>query len=204
MANRIQLDRRTDLIPWTWEPFVGVVVAYLLTVLVTAQLARATSYLLAGHGWRWPASEAQLTSSLAIFAAHSSNGLPGRNVPQISPTLLITVLATFEALGLVALTVAIVGVFLRWGPTRMAGMASRSNAHDLLGMTRIRRHASVIRPDLYGTRNERHQTHASSSAPTAGSGPTSSDTSRLRGLMERMRWGERHISRNDGDGGGRR
>lgn len=204
MANRIQLDRRTDLIPWTWEPFAAVAVAYLLSVLVTAQFARATSYLLAGYGWRWPAPEAQLTSSLAIFAAHSSSGLPGSNVPQISPTLLIAVLATFETLGLGALTVAIVEVFLRWGPTRMAGMASRTNAHDLLGMTRIRRHAAVIRPDLYGTRNERHQIRRSTSEPAAGSDLSPSGTSRLRVLVERTRWGERHVGRNDTDGGGLR
>lgn len=38
----------------------------------------------------------------------------------------------------------------RWGPARMHGMATAAEAETLLGRTRLRRHAKVIRPDLYG------------------------------------------------------
>jgi len=38
----------------------------------------------------------------------------------------------------------------RWGPGRLQGMATRAEAELLLGRTRLRKHAKVIRPDLYG------------------------------------------------------
>ena len=38
----------------------------------------------------------------------------------------------------------------RWGPARLRGMATAAEAEVLLGRTRLRRHAKVIRPDLYG------------------------------------------------------
>jgi hypothetical protein len=48
-----------------------------------------------------------------------------------------------------------VGVWLsklvldRWGPGRPRGMASRGEAERLLGVTRLRKVRSVVRPDLY-------------------------------------------------------
>jgi hypothetical protein len=38
----------------------------------------------------------------------------------------------------------------RWGPARLRGMATAAEAESLLGRSRLRRHARVIRPDLYG------------------------------------------------------
>ena len=38
----------------------------------------------------------------------------------------------------------------RWGPGRLRGMASRGEAERLLGVTRLRKVRSVVRPDLYG------------------------------------------------------
>ena len=49
-----------------------------------------------------------------------------------------------------------VGVWLsklvldRWRPGRPRGMASRGEAERLLGVTRLRKVRSVVRPDLYG------------------------------------------------------
>ena len=42
----------------------------------------------------------------------------------------------------------------RWGPGRMRGMASRGEAERLLGVTRLRKVRSVVRPDLH--RKRRH------------------------------------------------
>jgi hypothetical protein len=47
-----------------------------------------------------------------------------------------------------------VGVFIlklvldRWGPGRLRGVASRGEAERLLGVTRLRKVRSVVRPDL--------------------------------------------------------
>ncbi|MEJ7742380.1 MAG: hypothetical protein WKF73_07435 [Nocardioidaceae bacterium] len=38
----------------------------------------------------------------------------------------------------------------RWGPGRLHGMASRSEAEQLLGRTRLRRAGRLVRPDIYG------------------------------------------------------
>jgi hypothetical protein len=41
-------------------------------------------------------------------------------------------------------------VLERWGPRRLRGMASRGEAERLLGLTRLWKVRSVVRPDLYG------------------------------------------------------
>ena len=45
-----------------------------------------------------------------------------------------------------------VGVYAyqRWGPGRMRGMATAAEAEKLLGVTRLRKVAGIVRPDLYG------------------------------------------------------
>ncbi|GAC1378586.1 MAG: hypothetical protein NVSMB48_00300 [Marmoricola sp.] len=150
MANRMQVDRRKESIPWTWEPFVGGLLLYVFLVLVIAQLARAIAYLLAGEGLRWPAADAQVSSAFAVFAGHSTAGLPGARVPAVDTTWLYICLATFEVLGLIVLTWAGIAALRRWGPARMLGMATRAEAQRLLGTARLRSHAGVIRPDLHG------------------------------------------------------
>ena len=45
-----------------------------------------------------------------------------------------------------------VGVYAyqRWGPGPMRGMATSAEAEKLLGITRLRKVAGIVRPDLYG------------------------------------------------------
>ena len=67
-------------------------------------------------------------------------------------------LAWVVAIELLALTAVLVGLKValgRWGPGRMRGMASRPEAEQLLGRSRLRRNAPIIRPDLYPTRRRR-------------------------------------------------
>ena len=40
--------------------------------------------------------------------------------------------------------------YQRWGPGRMRGMATAAEAEKLLGVTRLRKVAGILRPDLYG------------------------------------------------------
>ena len=155
MANRMQVDRRKESIPWTWEPFVGGLLVYVFLVLAIAQIARAIAYLLAGDGFRWSAADAQVSSAFAVFAGDSTAGLPGTDVPALNTTWLYICLVSFEVLALTALTWAGIAALRRWGPARMLGMASRAEAQKLLGIARLRSHAGVIRPDLHGHR--RHQ-----------------------------------------------
>ena len=43
----------------------------------------------------------------------------------------------------------------RWGPSRVLGMATPADAEDLLGLTRLRRNAAIIRPDLHAPKRGR-------------------------------------------------
>ena len=40
--------------------------------------------------------------------------------------------------------------YQRWGPGRMMGMATAAEAETLLGITRLRKVAKYVRPDLHG------------------------------------------------------
>lgn len=182
MANRMQIDRRRDTVPWTWEPFVGVILAYVLVVLAAAQLARSAAYLLSGNGWQWPAPDTQLTSAIAILAGHATVGLPRRHVPNIGHPLLVGSLIAIELAALLALTAGLRAAFRRWGSARMFGMATHADAEHLLGVTRLRRQAPVIRPDLYSRRIR--QTAAASREPISAAQPTSPARSGWLGLRE--------------------
>lgn len=153
MANRMQVDRRKESIPWTWEPFVGGLVLCALVGLVAAQVARGIAYLFAGDGFRWPTADAQVSSAFAVFAGRSAAGLPGTEVPTIDTTWLYTCLVAFEVLAATAFISAGVAAFHRWGPARMLGMATRTEAQKILGIARLRSHSAVIRPDLHGHPN---------------------------------------------------
>ena len=149
MAQRMQVARRKESLPWTWEPFVAGLALYVLVVLVAAQVARGIAYLLAGDGFRWPTADAQVSSAFPVLAGHSASGLLGTGVPVLGSTWLYVCLIVVEVVALTAVTWVGVALFLRWGPARMLGMATRAEAEKLLGLARLRSHASVIRPDLH-------------------------------------------------------
>jgi hypothetical protein len=51
---------------------------------------------------------------------------------------------------LLAICLVVLKLFMdRWGPERLRGMASRGEAERLLGVTRLRKVRTVVRPDLY-------------------------------------------------------
>ena len=162
MAQRMQVARRKESIPWTWEPFVAGLAGYLFVVLVAAQVARGTAYLLVGDGFRWPTADAQVTSAFPVLAGHSASGLLGTEVPVLGSTWLYSCLIVVELVALTAVTWTAAALFLRWGPARMLGMATRSEAEKLLGLARLRSHAAVIRPDLH--QHPSHHSHPNYSA----------------------------------------
>ncbi len=64
--------------------------------------------------------------------------------------LLWTAIGAVEVVVLVACVLGLKAGLSRWGPTRLQGMATPAQAEALLGRTRLRKHAKLIRPDLYG------------------------------------------------------
>jgi hypothetical protein len=70
------------------------------------------------------------------------------------PATLWTWVVLAEVMLLAVCVFALKMILDRWGPGRMRGVASRAEAERLLGVTRLRKNRTIIRPDLY--RKRRH------------------------------------------------
>lgn len=145
----MQRARRTNPYPFTWEIPVAILVAVSLLMVLGLQAGRSVANTVAGNGWVF-VDRAGLFSSLGgLFAGHADAGLTG--VPNPAGTgLMWTCIALTESLLVIGCLVALKLGLDRWGPGRLQGMATRAGAEALLGQARLRKHAKVIRPDLYG------------------------------------------------------
>jgi len=147
---KLQQARRTNPYPWTWEIPAAIAAGALLVMALALHAARALANVFAGGTFSFPA-RAGLFSSLGDLlsgdataelpdpaGAHASSG-------QLWFWIVVTELAVLIFLGLV-----LRWGMRQWGPGRIQGMASPSEADQLLGISRLRRNAAIIRPDLYG------------------------------------------------------
>lgn len=163
----MQRDRRRDPYPWTWEiPAAGALAGFLL-VVVSVHLARGVANLIAGAGWTWPATDSGRLSSgplgsplgssfwtslPGVLSGDAAAGLAAHQAASdlAGATLLWVCLVAIESIALAAGVGAAVYGYRRWGPGRMMGMATAAEAEALLGVTRLRKAAAIVRPDLYG------------------------------------------------------
>lgn len=150
-----QQARRRDPYPWTWEPPLAVVLAVLLVAALAAHLGRAVANRVAGAGWAFPDRADLFTSLPDLLTGDATAGLESIVEPVATADAVLTWIVVVELLVLAAVLVALKVGLGRWGPGRMRGMASRHAAEQLLGRSRLRRNASVIRPDLYPSRRRR-------------------------------------------------
>lgn len=155
MRERMQLARRRDPYPWTWEPFALWALILLMVLVVGLQVGRGLANWIAGAGFTWPHTDYVVTSVIAVIRGDAAAGLTNADhleqLGQLAdPGLLHGSLILTELAFLVGYTVATFLVLRTWGPWRVLGMASREEAERLLGRTRLRKVASVVRPDLYG------------------------------------------------------
>ncbi|MGL5823397.1 MAG: hypothetical protein ACRCYU_00810 [Nocardioides sp.] len=158
----MQRERRRNPYPWTWEIPAAAITVVVVVVVAGIQLARGIANLLVGAGWTWPdtttaggvptpVGTAFWTSLPNILAGDAGAGLAAPAPAEVAgPGLLWTCLALTQTLLLAATVGAGVYIYLRWGPGRMQGMATPAEAERLLGLTRLRKVAGIIRPDLYG------------------------------------------------------
>lgn len=156
----LQSGRTKDPYPFTWEIPAAVVAVWALLAVLAAHTGRAIANLAAGAGWTWPPSRALFTSLPALLAGDPRAGLasPGG---AASPAALAGWIVTVEVLLVAAMITGSAWVLRRWGPGRMKGMASQAEAEAVLGLTRLRRVAHIVRPDLHPAPRRR----------VAGSGP---------------------------------
>lgn len=222
----MQKARRQDPYPWTWEVPALVAIVLMLGLAVGVQVGRSLANLLSGAGWTWPIDQATFWRSLpAVAAGDASAGLAApwaASSGHASPALLWTGIGLVETLLLIAAGWAGVWSLRRWGPARLKGMATRPEAEQMLGLTRLRKVAGIVRPDLHGKHpasprgTRRHGSRDLGRAPAriaAGSSythpvnyeatdPTASSSEPGRGLSERFL--PKRTSRNDSNSKGRR
>jgi hypothetical protein len=169
----MQRERRRDPYPWTWEPAALAAALVGLGFVLAAQVGRSAANLLAGAGWTWPDTHtvgagtgtttgtglavpsplgAAFWRSLpAVLGGDAGAGLPAPVPADLAgPGLVRLSVTVTEVAILAALASLTIAVYLRWGPGRLRGMATPAEAERLLGLTRIRKVAAVVRPDLYG------------------------------------------------------
>jgi hypothetical protein len=144
-----QRSRRQDPYPWTWEMPLAIVVAILILVVLGVHLGRAVANVLAGCDWRFPSRVNLFRSLPAILRGDAGAGLVDLHGPGASPSSLLMCVAATELILLTTSVVLIKWGLDRWGPGRMRGGASSSEAERLLGVTRLRRSRKIVRPDLY-------------------------------------------------------
>ena len=149
----MQRSRRTNPYPFTWEIPLALVVAVLFLLLMGVQLGRSAANLLAGNGWVFVDRAALFTSLPGIIRGHADAGLGPLSRPP-GPAVLWGSICAVEGIILVICAAGMKWGLGRWGPGRLHGVATRAEAEALLGRTRLRKHAKVIRPDLYGASRE--------------------------------------------------
>lgn len=146
----LQASRRTDPYPFSWEIPVGIATGTLLALILGVQIGRGLACWFSGVGWVWPASRTLFTSLPDLLAGDAGAGLA--DPAQASLVSSSALMGWIVVVQLVTITLGIAAtgwLLRRWGPHRMKGMASPAEAERLLGLRRLRKVATVIRPDLY-------------------------------------------------------
>lgn len=157
----MQRERRRDPYPLTWEVPLAVTLTTLFVLVTGIQLGRSVANLLAGAGWTWPDPNAGTmpspigtafwTSLPRVLAGNAGAGLPSPAPADLAGRGLVWGSIALTELTLLAATIwAGIWAYQRWGPGRMRGMATPAEAEKLLGVTRLRKVAGIVRPDLYG------------------------------------------------------
>ena len=144
----MQRERVEDQYPWTWEIPLAVACGVLVVGVAVCQFARSVANWFAGAGWHWPASDKLVTSIPSLLAGDTAAGLSGVQ-HAASAAALWGWLTVVGLLTITASTIACVRAWRQWGPGRMRGMATITEARELLGEDRLRKVRHVVRPDLY-------------------------------------------------------
>lgn len=147
----MQSSRRRNPYPQTWEVPLAVMVSLALALVLGVHSGRGVANLIGGNRWEFVDRAELLTSLPAVLAGRADAGLAGLSSPA-PPGLLWGCIAVVEVLVLALSGLALRAGRGQWGPSRVQGTATRAEMEELAGVARLRRHASLIRPDLYASR----------------------------------------------------
>ena len=148
-----QRRRNPQPIGQGWETAVAILGSALLVLGLTALCGLGAASALFGRGWVWPHGTTAMGHVIGgLLAGHPGKGLDPRQARLVAGP--VTVYLCIAASELTAIAAAITGAVLvtryrRPGDAR-GGMATRGEAEQALGMSRLRAARQIIRPDLYG------------------------------------------------------
>lgn len=151
---KMQQERRHNPYPWTWEIPAAITAAMFMIMALATHLGRAIANLAAGGGWQLTGRPELFTSLPRLMSGDAIAGLPNAPAAHASSGQLWFWIAATELAVLVAIALILRTGLRMWGPGRIRGMATPSDAERLLGLARLRRNAAMIRPDLYATKKE--------------------------------------------------
>jgi len=154
-SMNIQQERRTNPYPWTWEIPTAVALMVVLVMTLALHAARAIANVLAGAGWRFPAREELFTSLPGLLGGDAGAGLVGPSGRYVSSGALWVWIVLTEVVVLVIVALVVRWGLAQWGPGRVQGMATAAESEQLLGISRLRRNAAIIRPDLHSKKGTR-------------------------------------------------
>ena len=138
----MQRERRHNPYPWTWEIPAGVACAVVLVLAIGVHIGNGLARLASGQGWTWPA-QSQLFASIPTIL----NSAPTTDPVGVHVWVMAVELLLIGGLGWVTFA-----SWQRWGTSRLKGVATRDQAEHVLGVTRLRKVAPIVRPDLYPVR----------------------------------------------------
>jgi hypothetical protein len=147
--SSIRRERR-DPLPLTWELPAVAALAWMGVAAMLLPAGRGAVSWLTGGGWVWPKTGADLTASLVgLLAGHPSAGLtaPASALPAAGVVYLLV--AMVELVWLIVSLLVLRIWWRTWGPGMREGLADRAEVEKVLGLSRMRRNRTVIRPDLY-------------------------------------------------------
>src|SRR3954451_9172560 len=139
---------RADVGPASWEIPAAAALAWLAAAALLLPAGRGVAAMLAGGGWVWPTDGPALASSVGgLLVGDPDTGLDATRAAALPGTP--AVYAVIAVL-LVAFLIASGGAV--WAGRRVlgtpTGMADRRHVEQVLGRSRLRRAAAVVRPDL--------------------------------------------------------
>jgi hypothetical protein len=139
-------------LPLTWELPAAAAAAWVGVAAMLLPAGRGAASWLTGAGWVWPNTGADLTASLeGLLTGHPSYGLAATRAAAVPTAAVVYLLVALAEFGWLMASLLVLRAWWRtWGPGMREGLADRAEVEKVLGISRIRRNRTVIRPDLYG------------------------------------------------------
>lgn len=149
----MQRERRQEPMPFDWTfAALAVVMGLVCLPVLGLHTARLLANLVAGAGLTLPAQDQLFTSLWGLVKGDAAAGLTDRPEQVAGPGAL-----WFWAVVVHLVLIALAGWAMAWawprfGPGKVLGMATPNEAEKALGVSRLRKHRHIIRPDLYRQR----------------------------------------------------